>query len=286
MSGLLHRLASQTLSGAKPVIHPVARMRYVAPLELIESESLPSPSDHPSLPGVEPGPGPRTRVTPASGPTPVARREADVVRPDLRPRDPAAAEEGTSPGVEPGPRTRVIPTSGPTPVARREAGIVRPDLRPRDPAAAEEGTSGERGAGHRTSDRIATPKSAETEHRASFVEDRLPAEITLLPGPQEAALPAAVPAGRSAEMPPPPTPLVVPVETAPFPSSWDPGPVRAAPFAPTRDEDREPTEVHVHIGRIEVTAVHEPAPPKRTRQPARKPMSLDEYLSRRGGRSE
>ena len=241
MSGLLHRLASQTLSGAKPVIHPVARMRYVAPLELIESESLPSPSDHPSLPGVEPGPGPRTRVTPASGPTPVARREADVVRPDLRPRDPAAAEEGTS---------------------------------------------GERGAGHRTSDRIATPKSAETEHRASFVEDRLPAEITLLPGPQEAALPAAVPAGRSAEMPPPPTPLVVPVETAPFPSSWDPGPVRAAPFAPTRDEDREPTEVHVHIGRIEVTAVHEPAPPKRTRQPARKPMSLDEYLSRRGGRSE
>ena len=48
----------------------------------------------------------------------------------------------------------------------------------------------------------------------------------------------------------------------------------------------ETTEVHVHIGRIEMTAVHEPAPlkPAAARRPA--PTSLDEYLAKRhGGRS-
>jgi hypothetical protein len=43
----------------------------------------------------------------------------------------------------------------------------------------------------------------------------------------------------------------------------------------------ETTEVHVSIGRIEVTAVHEAPPPKRQAPAAAKPMSLDEYLARR-----
>jgi len=44
----------------------------------------------------------------------------------------------------------------------------------------------------------------------------------------------------------------------------------------------EITEVHVSIGRIEVTAVHEAPPPKRQAPTPAKPMSLDEYLARRG----
>lgn len=44
----------------------------------------------------------------------------------------------------------------------------------------------------------------------------------------------------------------------------------------------EPTEVHVHIGRIDVTAVHEPAAPLRRRTGAAAPMSLDTYLAKRG----
>lgn len=44
----------------------------------------------------------------------------------------------------------------------------------------------------------------------------------------------------------------------------------------------EITEVHVSIGRIEVTAVHESSPPKRQASTATKPLSLDEYLARRG----
>ena len=43
----------------------------------------------------------------------------------------------------------------------------------------------------------------------------------------------------------------------------------------------EPTEVHVTIGRIEVTAVHAPSAPKRAPEPTKKLMSLDEYLANR-----
>ena len=47
----------------------------------------------------------------------------------------------------------------------------------------------------------------------------------------------------------------------------------------------EITEVHVSIGRIEVTAVHESPPPKRQAPTPAKPLSLDEYLARRGRRA-
>lgn len=40
-------------------------------------------------------------------------------------------------------------------------------------------------------------------------------------------------------------------------------------------------EVHIHIGRIELTAVAPPKPPRRESAAARKPMSLDEYLQHR-----
>jgi hypothetical protein len=55
----------------------------------------------------------------------------------------------------------------------------------------------------------------------------------------------------------------------------------AAPGNAWRTPVEETTEVHVSIGRIEVTAVHESPPPKRA--PARSPraLSLEEYLARR-----
>jgi hypothetical protein len=45
----------------------------------------------------------------------------------------------------------------------------------------------------------------------------------------------------------------------------------------------ETTEVHVSIGRIEVTAVQEAAPPPRKTPRGSPPMSLDDYLARRNG---
>jgi hypothetical protein len=43
----------------------------------------------------------------------------------------------------------------------------------------------------------------------------------------------------------------------------------------------EATEVRIHIGRIDVTAVHEAPPPRRRPAPTPAPMSLDTYLARR-----
>ncbi len=70
-----------------------------------------------------------------------------------------------------------------------------------------------------------------------------------------------------------------------------PQPVRApATPAQPRGRDRsaaadEATEVHVHIGRIEVTAL-QPAPaPRKPTRTGRTPLSLDDYLSRRRGTS-
>lgn len=59
-------------------------------------------------------------------------------------------------------------------------------------------------------------------------------------------------------------------------------PIRAAQSvqdSPARES--ETTEVHVHIGRIEVTAVQEAQPATPKRPAARGPMSLEEYLNRR-----
>jgi hypothetical protein len=56
-------------------------------------------------------------------------------------------------------------------------------------------------------------------------------------------------------------------------------PLMSAARAPTHDE---PTEVHVHIGRIEVIAAPEPAPPKKNRAaPTRNTLPLADYLARR-----
>jgi len=56
------------------------------------------------------------------------------------------------------------------------------------------------------------------------------------------------------------------------------GPLGPDAGTPAADE---PAEVHIHIGRIEVTAVPEAPPPRR--RPAKKqaPMSLDAYLAAR-----
>jgi len=68
-------------------------------------------------------------------------------------------------------------------------------------------------------------------------------------------------------------------------------PIHAAPVRLPADTaspahsvaDSEPNEVHVHIGRIEITAVHEAAPRRRAQTPPpASPMTLDAYLAKRG----
>jgi hypothetical protein len=118
-------------------------------------------------------------------------------------------------------------------------------------------------------------------------------------------------AGQLSAMPP----LTEPAAAAPGPATWPtlprpllettapatPGASTAAPVptvtghplaGPGREEAgpvargstaAAPDEVHVHIGRIEVTAVREAPPMTRRRPRGKAPMTLDEYLAKRGG---
>ena len=82
--------------------------------------------------------------------------------------------------------------------------------------------------------------------------------------------------------PPPLMPLQNPAQH----STLNPGAVaqHAKPGGATwQSQVEETTEVHVSIGRIEVTAVHESSPPRRDERQVHKPMSLDEYLTKRQG---
>lgn len=86
----------------------------------------------------------------------------------------------------------------------------------------------------------------------------------------------------SAVHPTSPTPLLAEqrLTQPPMPSAWQPASEPA--FPSTRAADSEPTEVHVHIGRIEVTAVHEPQPVKRPKTLGAHPSrSLADYLAGR-----
>ena len=60
-------------------------------------------------------------------------------------------------------------------------------------------------------------------------------------------------------------------------------PVRAEFSAPSR-RSAQSDDIQIHIGRIEVTAVAQPTP-RPAAAPARKAMSLDEYLGRRSRRA-
>ena len=51
-----------------------------------------------------------------------------------------------------------------------------------------------------------------------------------------------------------------------------------------RHRQESTPDVHIHIGRIELTAVTTPAPPQRQPAAAKAAMPLDEYLQRRNGR--
>jgi hypothetical protein len=137
------------------------------------------------------------------------------------------------------------------------------------------------------------------EERAFRSPESTEASISLIP--------ATAPRGQiiPADTAEPPTPLVparVLTDEAPGPRVprqlvEHPGRVRTEPAMALRPNaafdrplsstrDTEPNEVHVHIGRIEVTAVPQPAPPKRRAPaPVRGSMSLTDYLAQRQRRA-
>ena len=76
-----------------------------------------------------------------------------------------------------------------------------------------------------------------------------------------------------------PAPLLPRQNNAP-PSASAPWSAVSPAASPARVAD-EATEVHIHIGRIEVTAMHEVAPPRKRPAAAPAPTPLDTYLAAR-----
>lgn len=163
-------------------------------------------------------------------------------------------------------------SAGPVPDApaifRRSAYSVRPDATVRG----EHDTS----IDPRPGDRMPRTLFEHTTTSLTRIE-RLPVQIP----PQAAASDASFTSQETHTVVRAPTPLLGPVAPqvpqTPLTAQVQVPLVTAAGPEP----DHEPTEVHVHIGRIEVTAVHAPAPAKRRASTLRQTQSLTDYLARR-----
>jgi hypothetical protein len=72
-----------------------------------------------------------------------------------------------------------------------------------------------------------------------------------------------------------------PTRLLPLAATTPPRTVASAIPAQRPGATDDSTEVHIHIGRIDVTAVHEPPPRRRAPVTGNAPMSLDAYLAKR-----
>jgi hypothetical protein len=268
MSGLLHRLAAEAIGAAKPSVHPVVRMRHMPAPELIEE------------PGGAPTLGPPSQ--------PASEREAFPSSTGVR---------------EPAPVSRY--EAGPSALPSRSKGV---NARGRA-ARAGEGACGEPGESRvppspdrgGPSDSSIPPTPSEIGVQDSSpgeAPELVREEIDLRTGPGEPkplrgrapvspTHPATLATRRLREPPRIPTPLIW-HGVDPAHPRWRRSDLADRVSEAARragGEPSVPSEVHVHIDRVEVTAVREAPPPQPPRPERRKPMSLDEYLSKRGGRS-
>ena len=88
----------------------------------------------------------------------------------------------------------------------------------------------------------------------------------------------------AAQAPPPPPPLMPEGANEGVPTASDVSALAhqlAWPAISARGTENEPTEVHIHIGRIEVTAVHEASPQRPKPKAKQAAMSLESYLAGR-----
>jgi hypothetical protein len=259
MKGLLHRLAARAAGTTVPV-RSDARLPFGgADLgwgETIEIEAAPVPSV----------------AAPASDPAPARKAGRRSAQPDGPEYDASAPmlDHHSTPPPRPALRTDLLPSAphdahSAAPATASAAPLPTVDqLNPGLPPRFVE---------DRPADAIqAPPANAESRY---VTAPRPPATQALPPSPRLDTV------MRANEEPP----LLMP--RAAGERALTPSGVPAAAREPAwlnvaaQAAADEPTEVHIHIGRIEVTAVHE-APAQRPKPKAKQaPMSLDAYLAAR-----
>lgn len=254
MNGFLRRLAARATGQATP-IHAAAISPYTASA-IPWVEALPLREEASVAPGAEPGARALSRV-PAAVVQALSRPDTPDV--DGVPVSVPARRMSTQDAIHAEPQLAAPPGAAPSAATPPDA--VAPSAWRDAIRLARASTVG---------------PAAQDAHQRSFHE--------------KALMPAAHRQDELSEFGPAsattPEPLL---PFSPLPAMSPSG----APFAPALVRQarlgtlvEETTEVHVSIGRIEITAMHETPAPRRPAPHANKPMSLDEYLAKReAGRS-
>lgn len=264
MSGLLHRLASHALG--------LGRVLRAGP------PALPAAAAHaqawPQAPGSGDDPG---LQAPDAGDD---SGQAPTGMPEPAGRGPGTALAAAKVDAPPEASDRHAPTGEDAAVVRPVPGQPAPVRRPARPGAiAADAPLPD--PGNPTPRYVRGGATRVAGARPGAGEDGMPpgarAEAAPWQGPAAATLPATpridLAAGLVPTLLPPRAPGADGAGVALPPGA---GGQRHAP-----PQQQEPTEVHVSIGRIEVTAVHEAAAPAVPAAPALAPMSLDAYLAQR-----
>lgn len=282
MSGLLHRLAESAIDRPgriDPATTPRdgIQPRPAPPFAPPEPADMAGPTRRFALSetaGASEGTGAgRDRIGRAADP-PTLRPRAPLGRPDRAAA--AATTAASAPVARPGPALGAIPgnpdraASGPAatnPLAPRTAEPLAGDADPARHSHLRDGAEQPSDPHGVHADR--RPPTPASDDPATRPPPRRPADEHDPPGSAEVAplVPLVTPRARrhGADHAQPP---------------WDMVAARTG-----RRPDAPPTEVHVHIGRVEVNAIREEAPAPTGRQSRRppEPVTLDAHLARRRG---
>ncbi|MCB1910014.1 MAG: hypothetical protein KDH15_21845 [Rhodocyclaceae bacterium] len=268
MSDLFQRLARQVIGPAPPRLRADAALPFAPP---------PSPDDAPPPPLRDDVAG--TAHGRGDPPRPAERRHAPQLPTDERvATDKARAAPTIEHAAAPtaAAATREVPA-----VAEPAPAAVRNPPLPGEGSTAAPGRVD--GQAHRPSvaglaARLPDARRIDAPDDPGRAGNEAPATnpaVERHPGPRPSALPAALLAPDR-----PPHPPAGPQSGEPA-SRQARTPQRRDRFDGASAATRTENEVHVHIGRIEVTAVRDAPATKPRRATGRAPMSLDEYLARR-----
>ena len=255
MSGFLHRLAAQAIGSKENTLHSLARLPYAIPLSPVHNEGYDGQVATLGTMGNKQHPTATNSVV-----------ESDHIPSQNHPRDSFHAENDVQDR-----ENEVIPSSPDVLIDQSATGFTtKPDLeithppsvksRLRQPETSVKNTAVDESF---VLDGVIKTNSSLNDSATKFIEND-----------------ATYPTFTDSTAPP----ALLPLKNTAHPTALNSDAVRQRVDlrgSVWQSQVEETTEVHVNIGRIEVTAVHEAAPPKRQSAAAAKPMTLDEYLARR-----
>jgi hypothetical protein len=247
MSGFLHRLAAQAM-GSRNTLHSVTHLPYTISPSPVHNDGQVA-----------------TLGTKGNKRHPIVNNgaESDHLPSQNQPRDSNQAEIGAQ-ALE----NEVVPTSPEVLITQSATGfttkpdieIVHPSSLRSRPRQAEKSVNKAAAGGSPVWDEVINTHTPLNNSATKSIANDTPTDSAI----------------------PPP---LLPLKNSAYPSALNSTAVaqRGEPRGSAwQSQVEETTEVHVSIGRIEITAMHEAPPPKRQAPATARPMTLDEYLARRG----